>query len=248
MKKLFVVTNVIMLTFILIFDMFYMASNGLLVKAIASLLFVVTGLINLMYCIKNKENLKFPIWMIIALTIAMLGDILINLNFYLGTIVFGLGHVFYFASYCMLDKMNRKDFLWGMMISLISLMVIFFTPFLNFGGALMQGICGVYAVIISFMLGKAISNSLRQTNMTNLIIVIGSLLFFISDFMLMLKSFADLPVAGYLCLGTYYPAQFLLAFSLFVYPSTSMKFLNHKKGTMSLQTSYQKLKVGYDYD
>ena len=103
-------------------------------------------------------------------------------------------------------------------------------------------------VIISFMLGKAISNSLRQTNMTNLIIVIGSLLFFISDFMLMLKSFADLPVAGYLCLGTYYPAQFLLAFSLFVYPSTSMKFLNHKKGTMSLQTSYQKLKVGYDYD
>ena len=234
MKKLFVVTNVIMLTFILIFDMFYMASNGLLVKAIASLLFVVTGLINLMYCIKNKENLKFPIWMIIALTIAMLGDILINLNFYLGTIVFGLGHVFYFASYCMLDKMNRKDFLWGVMISLISLMVIFFTPFLNFGGALMQG--------------KAISNSLRQTNMTNLIIVIGSLLFFISDFMLMLKSFADLPVAGYLCLGTYYPAQFLLAFSLFVYPSTSMKFLNHKKGTMSLQTSYQKLKVGYDYD
>ena len=98
MKKLFVVTNVIMLTFILIFDMFYMTSNGLLVKAIASLLFVITGLINLMYCIKNKENLKFPIWMIIALTIAMLGDILINLNFYLGTIVFGLGHVFYFAS------------------------------------------------------------------------------------------------------------------------------------------------------
>ena len=42
--------------------------------------------------------------------------------------------------------------------------------------------------------------------------------------------------------------QFLLAFSLFVYPSTSVKFLNHKKGTMSLQTSYQKLKVGYDYD
>ena len=79
MKKLFVVTNVIMLTFILIFDMFYMASNGLLVKAIASLLFVVTGLINLMYCIKNKENLKFPIWMIIALTIEIFSLTLISI-------------------------------------------------------------------------------------------------------------------------------------------------------------------------
>lgn len=60
MKKLFVVTNVIMLTFILIFDMFYMASNGLLVKAIASLLFVVTGLINLDdHCVNDCDVRRY---------------------------------------------------------------------------------------------------------------------------------------------------------------------------------------------
>jgi len=34
---------------------------------------------------------------------------------------------------------------------------------------------------------------------------------------MLLDVFGDIPEASYLCLGTYYPAQFLLAFSLFVY-------------------------------
>lgn len=48
-------------------------------------------------------------------------------------------------------------------------------------------------------------------------IVLGSILFYISDFMLLLNVFGDVPGTSYLCLITYYPAQFILAFSLFVY-------------------------------
>ncbi len=222
MKKLSVKANAIMLTLILIFDVCYMFKGGLLFKSIASLMFVITGLINLNYCIKNKTNLKFPIWMIAALIFAMLGDILLVLNFYLGTAAFALGHILYFISYCMLEKMNRRDLLWGISISAFSLSVILFTPFLSFDSTLMQGVCCAYAVIISFMVGKTISNLLKKKNVTNIIIVIGSMLFFISDFMLMLQLFGDISVAGKLCLATYYPAQFLLAFSLFVYAFTNL--------------------------
>lgn len=217
MKKLFLILNAIMLTFILIFDLIYMIKGGLFFKAIASILFVVTGLINLMYCMKNKTNFKFPIWMIVALTFAMLGDILLNINFYLGTIVFAVGHIVYFIAYCMLQKLNRRDLICGIIISVIALSIIFFTPFLDFGGALMQGICCIYALIISFMVGKAISNLLKENNLINIIIVVGSILFFISDLMLVLNKFGNISGASYLCLGTYYPAQFLLAFSLFAY-------------------------------
>ena len=66
MKKLLVILNAIMLTFILIFDVIYMVKGALFIKAIASITFVVTGIINLRYCIKNKTNLKFPIWMIVV--------------------------------------------------------------------------------------------------------------------------------------------------------------------------------------
>ena len=90
-------------------------------------------------------------------------------------------------------------------------------PFIDFGSSLMQIVCSTYAIIISFMVGKAISNLLNKKNNTNKIIVIGSILFFISDFMLMMDMFGNIEVASYLCLGTYYPAQFLLGFSLFIY-------------------------------
>ncbi len=120
MTKTFLVINSITLVFILIFDVFYMISHGLFVKSVASIMFVTTGTVNLVYCIKNKSNLKFPIWMIIALVFAMLGDILF------------------------------------------------------------------------------------------------------SDCMIMLEMFGGISVASYLCLLTYYPAQFLLAFSLLVYGQISL--------------------------
>lgn len=193
-------------------------------------MFVVIGFINLMYCIKSKTNLKFPIWMIVGLICAMVGDVLIILNFYLGVSAFAVGHIFYFISYCMLEKINSRDLLCGIIISAIALSVILFTPFLNFRDALMQGVCCAYAIIISFMVGKAISNLLKGNSLINIIIVIGSILFFISDFMLMLELFGNISGAIYLCLGTYYPAQFLLAFSLFFYASINLS--QQKKETV----------------
>ena len=222
MNKNFVVANVIMLILILIFDVLYMFGGGVIIKSIASIMFVTSGVINLIHCTKNKTNLKFPIWMIIALTCAMLGDILLVINFYLGTAVFATGHIFYFVSYCMLSKINRKDLICGISIFTFALCIILFVPFLDFGSNFMKGVCCAYAFIISFMVGKAISNLLSEKNNTNKIIVIGSILFFISDFMLMLDVFGNIQAASYLCLGTYYPAQFLLGFSVLIYGNMNM--------------------------
>ena len=58
MKKSFIKANAIMLTLILIFDVWYMFGGGLFAKSIASIMFVGAGIINLVSCIKNKVNLK----------------------------------------------------------------------------------------------------------------------------------------------------------------------------------------------
>jgi len=39
---------------------------------------------------------------------------------------------------------------------------------------------------------------------------------------LMLDIFGGISVTGYLCLATYYPAQFLLALSIFIYGSNNL--------------------------
>ena len=217
MKKAFFSINAVMLLAILTLDAAYMTVGGLGMKAVTSCMFVLTGLLNLVYSVKAGANRKFPVWMMVALTFAMLGDVLLGINFYLGTAIFGIGHIFYFVSYCTLVGFNRRDFLCGICIFVLALGIILFVPFLEFGGALMQGVCCVYALIISLMVGKAISNFLGNRNVFTVIVAAGSILFFISDLMLVLDRFGTIPNAGYFCLGTYYPAQFLLAFSIFSY-------------------------------
>lgn len=222
MKKKFIIANLIMLLLILSLDICYMINGGLFIKGITSSIFVITGIINIIYCINNKINLEYPKKMIYALICTMIADVLLGINFYIGTITFAIGHILYFRSYSKLIKKNRDDFKIGILISVISLIIILSLPFLNFESIIMKCVCSTYAIIISFMIGKAISNLIKENNVTNRIITIGSILFFISDFMLMLDVFGGISVTSYLCLATYYPAQFILAFSIFAYANENI--------------------------
>ena len=80
----------------------------------------------------------------------------------------------------------------------------------------MQIVCLIYALIISLMTGKAISLWLHSHTTANLITAIGSILFCISDVMLLFDQFSNAgKLVLYLCLITYYPAQILLSYSVF---------------------------------
>ena len=109
MEKRFIKGNIFILTVMLMFDAWYMFSGELFAKTIASILFFVAGIINATYCMEHKADLKYPKWMVIALACAMIADVVINLNFYLGVVIFAIAHVFYFVSDCKLDKVNPKD-------------------------------------------------------------------------------------------------------------------------------------------
>lgn len=239
MKKTYLKGNVFILTLMLVSDVWYMFSGDLFAKTIASVMFLITGIVNFVYCIENKADLEFPRWMVMGLTFAMLADVILVLNFYIGAIVFAIAHIFYILSFCILEKINRKDLICGVGIFAFALSVIQLTPFLEFGSSLMKNICYAYALIISLMVGKAVSNLLKENNTTNMTIVIGSILFFISNLMFMFNEFGNILGASYLCLGTYYLGQFILAFSLFRYATVGslVDSLNSKKNAKVLKVS-----------
>ena len=215
MKKTINIINLIFLLCIVVGDVFYTIFGGLWLKGLTSLMFVALGVVNLMYAIKNKtSHFKFSIILVIGLTFAMLGDIVLNINFIGGAILFAIGHIFYFVAYCFVSKFKVIDLAFTASIFIPSLLIILLVPALNFGSILLQIVCSVYALIISLMLGKAVSNCLQLNSLLSLIIMAGSVLFFFSDLMLLLDVFASLPVVGILCLATYYPAEFLLAHSV----------------------------------
>ena len=113
-------------------------------------------------------------------------------------------------------EFKARDLILSILIFAVSAMIITLVPIFDFGSALMEGICMLYALVISFMVGKACSNLLRKRNAVTAIAVVGSVLFYFSDLMLVFNVFADASkITDTLCLFSYFPAQCLLAHSIF---------------------------------
>lgn len=215
MKKINIF-NVSMAILLAIADVIFILFGSLLTKTIASLIFVVIGFVNLIYLLKIKKEKYLSAYLLfIGLCFACLGDIFLEIQFIIGAVLFAVGHVFYFISYCQLSKFKWKDIFYSALIFVPSLCVIFFVPIFDFGGVTLQILCCFYALVISIMVGKAIANFIKEKSTLNLIILIGSTLFFFSDFMLLFSVFASVSnVFLVLCLSTYYPAEFLLSYSI----------------------------------
>ena len=92
--------------------------------------------------------------MLVGLFFAMLGDILLEIEFIVGALLFAVGHVFFFVSYLMLTKFKWTDLIYIAVAIVVSLLIIFISR-VNFGD--MQILVFAYAIIISGMLGKSIS-------------------------------------------------------------------------------------------
>lgn len=219
MKKLFWALNAIIICLILVGDVCYTIFGSLWLKGLTSGLFVLLGVVNLIYLCKQKSSfVKFGVIMLVGLVLSMIADIVLNLGtlgFMIGAGIFAVGHVFYFFAYGVLKRFKWTDLIASAIIFLPSCLVICLVPIFDFGGILMQIICVVYALIISLMFGKAIANLIRERSLHNLLIVVGSFLFFFSDLMLLFANFATVSIVfDILCLATYYPAQCILANSI----------------------------------
>lgn len=218
MKKTVITLNILLANLIIICDILYITEvPKLFMKGITSALFFLLGIVNLIYCCKsNKENLKFSIFLTFGLFICFIADIILNIHFISGALIFALGHICYIFAYSYISKFNWKDLIPAACIFVPALTIILFVPIFNFGGFLMQFVCIIYALIISAMVGKAISNLLKNKSIYNICILLGSVFFFVSDFMLLFDQFSNLSnIFGIVCLATYYPAQALLGYSIF---------------------------------
>lgn len=231
-KPLFII-NTIFLALIIVFDICLMAiGEPYIFKTIASVLFVLCGVVNVIFIAKSKleRNKFYKYLMLVGLVFACLGDIfLINGDtFIVGAALFAVGHVFFFVAYSLLYKLNWRDLIISLAIFAVALVVILVPQIFDFRG--MLPVVLVYAFIISFMMGKAISNVFKKDyRAENIWIMIGSILFFLSDLMLLFDLFAsNAEIFDIMCLSLYYPAEFLLASSIF-YANTKSEEITAEK-------------------
>ncbi len=209
-KKIQIV-NIALILAVVIGGYAYYVLHNLLVKTVASLLFVILAFINY----KRTKPTKFSKTMLWGIIFAMLADVALEINFMAGAAVFAVGHILYFISYCYLEKFRLSDIIPAMVLFLVVAAVILFAPVFDFGGPVMQTVCIIYALIIACMLSKAFINYRRKPSTLTLLLFLGSGLFFFSDFMLLFSKFADVSVIfRALCVNNYYPGQAVLSHAL----------------------------------
>ena len=224
MKNKFVfVLNLILAVLVQVLMIWYLDCGGLWRKGLTSFGFVLLGALNLAYLIATrKKSLRFPGILTVGLIIAMFGDIVLNVNFIGGALLFAVGHIFYVISYGQLRRFGKLDLLLSGIIFAASALFLLLAPIFDFGDPMLKGICVGYAFVISCMVGKAFANAAREHTATNVLLAVGSLLFFFSDLMLVLYAFGDAPhIIDTICVVAYYPAQCLLAHALFWYKGKS---------------------------
>ena len=100
--------NAFLFVAMILTNILYITQYSLANKSFASSIFVLTSLFNLILMIAYKKtaNSKFMVVLLIGQIFAMLGDIFLEIYFMVGAILFAIGHVFYFASYCFIKNLN----------------------------------------------------------------------------------------------------------------------------------------------
>lgn len=212
--------NIIIAVAVFIGNYFYQSLGfNYSLKIICSSGFAVMGIINMIYAYKRVDERKALKFMALGLIFAFLGDVAINPNFILGVLFFALGHVFFVVSYLLYRKLDKLDVIWSICLGAFSIGFILLFPYIVFNVPVLKYVVLFYAVIISVMVAKSIGNTLREKEVFTGMIAVGSVLFFISDMMLLLAWFSTIEGrwTSNVCMGTYYPGLCLLASSMVVY-------------------------------
>ena len=188
--------------------------GGLWLKGVTSSWFVVLGAVNLL---GNREgNRKFAWLMVLGLFCGMCADVLLGVAFYAGVAVFALGHVLYLAAFLALERFRVRDLVFMIPLAAVSMFVVVGTPWIRVEDPTMKGLLLGYALIISAMLGKALSNLKAKPCAFRWLLAVGSVLFWFSDLMLAIDLFGQPSrLVWILCSYSYWPAQNLLAHSLY---------------------------------
>jgi len=188
------------------------------VKAIASGLFVLCCLFNV--CLarrrKSRRGGAYRYLLLAGQIFACAGDIVLNFDFAIGAVLFAIGHILFFSAFCTLEALSFKGIFGFAVTAAFSFCILLLYRGFDFKG--LESVVFVYAVIISCMLGKAFSVCFSHIvdRRIRLLVVAGALLFYLSDLMLVFYKFAGGTVVfDAFCLGFYYPAEFLLALSVF---------------------------------
>ncbi len=167
---------------------------------------------------RGAHDSRFTKLFLFGLLFSLAGDVFLMLPglFLPGLFAFLLAHIFYVVALWGDNRLRKGDYVYGSIL-LVALVAVFLylLPYLD---TMLVGPVLLYMIIISLMVWRAVGTTFRdflQPHQQRLVII-GALLFYISDLVLAINRFAhSLPMAGLMIMVPYFIAQYCLASSVF---------------------------------
>lgn len=218
-----IVSLSIILLIICLFFLYIKTKNlYLILKISASSVFIYVALLSY---INNPTNINYFILIFIALIFSFLGDVFLVLKskplkkldtmFFLGLASFVMTHIFYSSAFITLGSFNIFISILTVLVSLT--LITFFKSLKNFDFKNGTIPSYIYIFAISFMFCNALG--LIKCNLDKallLLLIIGPLLVFISDFIISFIFFFEKSPKFLIPMNlvTYYLGQYLIALSI----------------------------------
>ena len=168
-------------------------------------------------------------WMILALALSWLGDVLLifesmNAGFFIfGLAAFLIAHIFYIVLF---DQLRVKEKIKQSLLPLLPIAIyyILLMSLLQPTLGQMQKPVSVYGLVISIMLSFAIDLWRSKDRLASFFIILGALLFIMSDSLLAINKFYNpFEFAGIAIMLTYGIAQLLITLGAVRYISSTSK-------------------------
>jgi len=170
------------------------------------------------YFISQTNSIKSPLkkWILIALLFSWAGDVVLmfqekgSIYFMLGLVAFLFAHIFYiffFHNIRVMENMKSKAWLLLIVVIYYAGLITFLSPYLDD----MKLPVRIYGIVISFMFLLAMHMLFIKNKNAGRWIMIGALLFVISDSVLAINKFyRPFEMAGIIIILTYVLAQFFI--------------------------------------
>lgn len=201
---------------------------GLEVKSLVSVFYISTAALAVF---EKPENFKYGLLIILGGILGLLGDVYLDQKWIhihhkeqylaLGFLNFGLGHIFYIVAAATNAKLELKDFI----IPVVAAIVVpvfneILSKFLDQDFGKFRWVVFTYGMILTFMMGTAVSAYLKTRSIAYLIYAIAGVSFLVSDIVLSAIYFTrgerKVTVGRFIInIITYYLAQYLIAITPF---------------------------------
>jgi alkenylglycerophosphocholine hydrolase len=162
---------------------------------------------------------RHAVYFLLGLIFSLIGDVLLMLPgghlFIPGLFAFLVAHVFYIIGLWTDHKNFRQDNISALILLLLAATVgAYLYPYLP--GAMLAPVL-MYVIVISLMVWKAVGSSFRDYfgKDQQKLIIVGAILFYLSDLILAVNRFAiPIPYSSLAVMIPYFSAQYLLASSV----------------------------------